>query len=48
MAGSDPLAGIALATGFADQAHMTRSIAGITGLAPARWRKQGQIRSRPA
>lgn len=48
MAGSDPLASIALATGFADQAHMTRSVAGITGLPPARWRRQGQIRSRPA
>lgn len=47
MAGSDPLASIALATGFADQAHMTRSIARITGLPPARWRRQGQIRSRP-
>ena len=47
MAGSDPLASIALAAGFADQAHMTRSVAGITGLPPARWRRQGQIRSRP-
>lgn len=48
MSGSEPLATIALAAGFADQAHMTRSVAGITGLPPARWRRQGQIRSRPA
>ena len=46
MSGSDLLVTIALAAGFADQAHMTRSVAGITGLPPARWRREGQIRSR--
>ena len=32
------LAEIALATAFADQAHMTRSVRAHTGLPPARWR----------
>jgi AraC-like DNA-binding protein len=48
VSGSDPLATIALAAGFSDQAHMTRSIAGLTGRSPGGWRRQGQIRSRPA
>jgi AraC-like DNA-binding protein len=34
-----PLADIAACAGFADQAHMTRSILSITGRSPARWRR---------
>jgi AraC-like DNA-binding protein len=33
-----PLAEIALATGFADQSHMTRAIRRLTGGPPGRWR----------
>jgi AraC-like DNA-binding protein len=33
-----PLAAIAAATGFADQAHMTRDIRALTGAPPAAWR----------
>ena len=36
--GSEPLAAIAADSGFADQAHMTRSIGALTGGTPARWR----------
>jgi AraC-like DNA-binding protein len=35
---SVPLAGIALDYGYADQAHMTRAIAKLTGKAPRQWR----------
>lgn len=34
-----PLADIAAAAGFADQAHMTRAIRALTGRAPGAWRK---------
>ncbi len=34
--------------GFADQAHMTRSVTELTGLSPGRWRGRGQMSSRPA
>jgi AraC-like DNA-binding protein len=34
----DPLATIAAATGFADQAHMTRHIRALTGAPPTAWR----------
>lgn len=37
--GRDPLARIALDCGFADQAHMTRSIGRLTGRSPRGWRK---------
>jgi AraC family transcriptional regulator len=33
------LAEIAAATGFADQAHMTRAFRGVTGTTPAAWRR---------
>lgn len=36
---SDSLAAIAAATGFADQAHMTRAIRALTGQPPAAWRR---------
>jgi AraC-like DNA-binding protein len=35
---SDTLASIAARTGFADQAHMTRSIMELTGAPPSHWR----------
>jgi AraC-like DNA-binding protein len=36
---------IAHQTGFADQAHMTRSVRQFTGQAPSTWRARGQLRS---
>jgi AraC-like DNA-binding protein len=47
-AGTRSLADIALDLGFADQAHMTRSLTGMTGLPPGKWRRRGQVGSRPA
>lgn len=40
--GSESLCRVALETGFADQAHMTRWIRRITGAPPAVWRRQEQ------
>jgi AraC-like DNA-binding protein len=40
----DSLAEIALATGFADQAHMTRSVRALTGGSPAAWRRDQRTR----
>lgn len=37
-AGREPLSQIAYACGFADQAHLTRSITNLTGRPPATWR----------
>jgi AraC-like DNA-binding protein len=39
--GCDDLCRIALDTGFADQAHMTRWVHRITGASPAAWRRLG-------
>ena len=39
VSGSDPLSLIALETGFADQAHMTRSVGWLTGKSPSAWRR---------
>ena len=41
VAGTAGLAEIACTTGFADQAHMTRAIARLTGTTPGAWRKAG-------
>lgn len=41
--GSDRLCTIAVETGFADQAHMTRWIHRITGIPPAVWRRNGPV-----
>jgi len=41
--GSEPLSSIAVETGFADQAHMTRWIDRITGTTPAVWRRDGPV-----
>ena len=45
---SRPLAEVAFELGFADQPHMTRALTAITGLPPGKWRRQGQLGSRPA
>lgn len=39
MAGAAPLADLALEAGFADQAHMSRAVSDLTGLAPGAWRR---------
>jgi len=41
--GFAPLSRIALETGFADQAHMTRWIHRVTGVSPAVWRRNQQL-----
>jgi len=41
--GSERLSRIAVETGFADQAHMTRWIRRITGAPPAAWRRNHQL-----
>jgi AraC-like DNA-binding protein len=38
-----PLADIAAATGFADQAHMTRHVGALTGASPAMWRRDARV-----
>jgi AraC-like DNA-binding protein len=38
-----PLAQLAADLGFADQAHMTRAVAAMTGCPPARWRRLHQL-----
>ncbi len=38
--GVDSLSQLAMDTGFSDQAHMTRTVAGITGQTPGAWRTQ--------
>jgi len=38
-AGTLPLAELALASGFADQAHLSRAIADLTGAPPSAWRR---------
>jgi AraC-like DNA-binding protein len=43
---SEPLAAIAAEAGFADQSHMTRCVASLTGRPAGGWRAPGQIRSR--
>lgn len=43
-----PLAEVALECGFADQAHMTRALASVTGRCPSQWRRLGQVDSRTA
>ena len=46
--GSECLCGIAVDTGFADQAHMTRWIQRITGASPAVWRRNSSAVCRPS
>jgi AraC-like DNA-binding protein len=42
-----PLAHIAEATGFADQAHMTRAITELTGCPPGYWRRLNRFKTLP-
>jgi AraC-like DNA-binding protein len=37
--GDEPLATLALSSGFADQAHLSRAISALTGDAPSAWRR---------
>lgn len=39
VAGDEPLSAIAIDEGFADQAHMTRDVRGLTGAPPGAWRR---------
>jgi AraC-like DNA-binding protein len=41
-----PLACIAAATGFADQAHMSRATRALTGLPPSWWRRSNPFKTR--
>ena len=47
IAGADRLCQIALACGFADQAHFTRTFGHLLGCTPARWRRQAVIHRLP-
>lgn len=45
---SQPLAAVAFELGFADQAHMTRCVGAVTGVPPARWRREAKcVQDRP-
>jgi AraC-like DNA-binding protein len=44
--GSDvPLAAIAAAEGFADQAHMSRAVRALTGMPPGAWRRSNSFKT---
>jgi AraC-like DNA-binding protein len=46
---SEPLAEVALACGFADQAHLNRRFRDIVGVSPGRWRRSnGAVAKRAA
>ena len=47
IAGADRLCQIALACGFADQAHFTRTFGHLLGCTPARWRRQAVMHRLP-
>lgn len=44
----EPLAEVALACGFADQAHLNRRFRGIVGISPGRWRRSQAPIARPS
>ena len=44
-ANATSLAMIAVTTGFADQAHMTRAIRGLTGSTPGHWRRSNRFKT---
>jgi AraC-like DNA-binding protein len=44
-AGNAPLVAIAAATGFADQAHMSRATRALTGSPPSWWRRSNQFKT---
>jgi transcriptional regulator GlxA family with amidase domain len=43
----EPLAEIALACGFADQAHLNRRFSNIVGISPGRWRRSNAAVTKP-
>jgi AraC family transcriptional regulator len=43
----DPLAEVALACGFADQAHLNRRFRDIVGISPGRWRRSNTAAPKP-
>ena len=45
VASDAPLASVAAAAGFADQAHMSRAIRTLTGLPPCAWRKSNPFKT---
>lgn len=40
-----PLAAVAQEAGFADQAHMTRAVAALTGATPSAWRRSNRFKT---
>ena len=44
----EPLAVIAVTTGFADQAHMSRAIRTLTGTSPGHWRRSNRFKTADA
>lgn len=40
LSGDLPLVEVALVTGFADQAHFTRTFSRVVGASPGAWRRQ--------
>lgn len=46
--GADALAAIAADCGFADQAHLTRAVTGLTGQSPGWWRRVKSVQDREA
>ena len=46
VSGAQPLADVAQATGFADQAHMSRAVRALTGAPPAAWRGSNRFKTR--
>jgi len=45
LAGPAPLAEVAAAHGFADQAHMTRSVRAVTGCPPGAWKRSNPFKT---
>lgn len=43
--GVEPLSGVALACGFCDQNHFSRSVKGCTGLTPHQYRRASRMAS---
>jgi AraC-like DNA-binding protein len=41
----DPMSSIAVDLAFSDQAHMTRSVAALTGATPSVWRRMYSLKS---